>query len=332
MKKFISTLCAFLLAATFFAGCGNDAPSGKVEQLEDLRGKVVYSIGNGSVPDLVFRYILKQNDIEYRFSDKPKDGTVSIAYVLEGSEFIGGLTAGKMNYGVISEPAATVALNKVGGAERLFDIQKLYDGVSGATGGYPQAALVVKKTFLEAHRGYVADFISAFESGSKWAETSPAEALAAIKSAGSSTVPLLTSDIARGCNLGFTRASEVKDKLKGFYNALESVQEEGETPVGAKLPSDDFYMGEISAPAETGVTAKVYAPDGAPAISLAKMIADGYAGAQFKIVQPSIIGASVVGDADIAIMPTNAAAMLSEKAGIVMLGVTNFGSLYLIGG
>ena len=240
-----------------------------------------------------------------------------------------------MSYGVISEPAATVALEKVEKAERMLDIQKLYAELTKSSGGYPQAALVVKKSFLESHNDYVADFTAAFSSSAKWAETQPTEALAAIKTAGSTTVPKLTAEIAKGCNLGFTSAASAKTQLLAFYEGLNGVAEPEESKAVPKMPDDEFFVGAVekNGTGETADGVKVFAPDGAPAISLSKMIADGYEGAMFGVVAPEQIGGKVLsGEADIAIMPTNAAAKLyGAGAGIVMLGVTNFGSLYLIG-
>ena len=329
MKRILAVLFAVVLGAGVLCGC-NDSPKGKVEELEELKGRVVYSIGQGQVPDLVFRYLLKEAGVEYRLADTAKEGVVSLAYVSEGTEIVGGLAAGQMNYGVLSEPAATVALKNAAGTSRMIDIQALYKKVTGSKNGYPQAALVVKKDFLAAHPGYVAAFVAAFEAGAKWAETEPDGALAEIRKAGSTTVPMLTAEIAKGCNLGFTPAADCKAQLVSFYNGLNDVKDEGTAPVGAKLPNDAFYRGEITGEAETGVRAKVYAPDGAPAISLAKMIYDGF-DADFSVVPPANIMAKVMTDADIAVMPANAAAAKADDAGIVMLGVTNFGSLYMVG-
>ena len=215
--------------------------TGDATALQDLKGQVVYSIGQGNVPDLVFRYVLRQANIPYRFADTVQEGTVSLAYVSEGSAIVGGFTAGKMQYGVISEPAATVAQNKAS-AKRLMNLQTLYENATNTTHGFPQAALVVKKSLLQTRAADIEAFVQAFAQGAKWAETAPAAALEAIKSAGSSAVPMLNANIAKGCNLGFERAFGIKENILAFYAALDSVKEQGETPVGGTLPGDDFFL------------------------------------------------------------------------------------------
>lgn len=215
-----------------------------VQDLADLKGQVVYSIGKGNVPDLVFRYLLQQADIAYAFSDAAVADKVALAYVSEGTEFIAGLKANSMQYGVISEPAATQAGKAVSGAKKLLDIQAQYETATNTDHGFPQAALVVKKSFYEKNTAYVKNFVAAFKAGAKWAETSPADALTAIKNAGSTAVPALNEAIAKGCNLGFTAAADCKQQLLDFYAALNGVKETGETPVGATLPDDAFFLSD----------------------------------------------------------------------------------------
>ena len=336
MKKTVALILSAMFALCVFTGCNKDTPRGKVEELEQLKGRVVYSIGQGNVPDLVFRYLLKEAGVNYRVGSKtPEDGLVSLAYVQEGSAIVAGLGAGTVNYGVISEPAATQALNKVADCTRMLDIQALYNKVTGSNNGYPQAALVIKKSFLRDYPNYAADFAAAFKQGAKWAESEPEAALAAIKSAGSTTVPILNQTVAKGCNLGFTSAYDAKNELLAFYAALDKVKEEGENPVGNVKPADEFFVDANNIKGSSSAmpaSVNVYAPDGAPAIGMAKLIADGYGGANFHVIPPANIGSAVLnGNADIAVMPANAAATLYNKADIVMLGVTNWGSLYMVG-
>lgn len=81
-------------------------------------------------------------------------------------------------------------------------------------------------------------------------------------------------------------------------------------------------------------TVKVFMPDGAPAIALAALMDEGFENTEFTVVAASTIGERVsLGDADMAIMPINAAAALYNKGvGITMLSVNTHGNLYVVGG
>ncbi|MCH5164903.1 MAG: ABC transporter substrate-binding protein [Clostridiales bacterium] len=77
----------------------------------------------------------------------------------------------------------------------------------------------------------------------------------------------------------------------------------------------------------------IYMPDGAPAIALSALMDSGYAGADFTVVTASSIAGHVSsGNADMAIMPINAAAKLyNGGVDIVMLTVNTHGNLYIVG-
>ena len=339
-KRLFCVVCAVLMALSLCA-CGDKGPKGKVEELSELKGRVVYSIGQGQVPDLVLRSILKQANVPYTLSDTAQSGKVSLAYASDGVQVIGGLNSGAYNYGVLGEPAATTALSKVQGSRRMFDLQELYGELKHAEKGFPQAVLVVKKSFYEAHPAYVKAFVEAFAAGAKWSETNAADALTALKNAGSTQIAALTNDIAKNCNLGFKAATDAKQEIKTFFEDINGVIDASqgeESPIGGSVPDDAFFAAVPTTGAEeSGLSANVYAPDGAPAIAFAKMIHDTFAGASFNIVAPNQIGPAVTtGNADIAIMPSNAAATVyGKKKGTgsepLCLGVTSFGNLYLIG-
>ncbi len=80
-------------------------------------------------------------------------------------------------------------------------------------------------------------------------------------------------------------------------------------------------------------TVRVYMPDGAPAVALARLMHDGMDNTEFTVVQASTIAARVsTGAADLAIMPVNAAATLYNKGtDIVMLTVNTHGNLFIVG-
>jgi len=83
------------------------------------------------------------------------------------------------------------------------------------------------------------------------------------------------------------------------------------------------------------VTYKVMAPDGAPALALAKMMKDGGVEGlklDFAVIDATTVAANMTnGDADFIIAPTNAGVMQSVNTGAYyLMGVTSWGNLYLV--
>ncbi len=82
-----------------------------------------------------------------------------------------------------------------------------------------------------------------------------------------------------------------------------------------------------------GTEYKIYMPDGAPALAMSALMDSGFEKTTFTVVPASAIAARVsTGEADLAIMPINAAATLYNKGvDIVMLSVNTHGNLYVVG-
>jgi len=115
------------------------------------------------------------------------------------------------------------------------------------------------------------------------------------------------------CNNAATRPQQGQDPVD-----KDSSQSADQDPVGDKE------------------TYTVFAPDGAPALALAKMMKDNAAVAghamDYRIIGAANVAASMInGDADFIIAPTNAGVMQSINTdNYYMLGVTSWGNLYIV--
>ena len=118
--------------------------------LDDLVGKVVGVIGQGLVPDLTFKAILKDRGLlDYVIAgDTPTEGKITIRYFAQAPDMLPLLKQGKISIGLLPEPAATNLTTKVAPEKTWFrlDVQQLYDSETKA---YPQAVLMVKKNVAE---------------------------------------------------------------------------------------------------------------------------------------------------------------------------------------
>ncbi len=81
-------------------------------------------------------------------------------------------------------------------------------------------------------------------------------------------------------------------------------------------------------------TARIYVPDGAPALSLAKLMHDEEEHCDFNVVSAEVITSKVTGtkpDADLCVLPLNIASkVIGDGENYTMLGTVTHGNLYLI--
>ena len=209
-----------------------------VTDLNGLKGKVVYNIGQGQTPDATFRHILAENGIECVISDVPVDGKVALQFVNEGSELVGLLKTGNASFGILGEPLATQAVAKAG-VSVLFDIQEEWREVTGL-GNFPQASMVMKSELL-ADEEFVDAIVDALEANDEWIKTNASDAQNAIKSVGSTLAVTLTNVIVARCNIDTVLASQAKANVLEYLTVL---YEFNSNFVGGSVPKDAFFYAE----------------------------------------------------------------------------------------
>ncbi len=222
-----------------------------------------------------------------------------------------------------------------------MDVQQLWKDATGME-EYPQACLVVNGEFASAHASFVADFSAALKEHDTWAESHPEETVAAIGSHmegdTQSTVKSLTSDIVKRCHINAVDALEDREAVEEYLGLFLEFEKELDTSlIGGKLPDDGFYYGQ-STGGSAPESVDIYVPDGATALALAYFMYSGekVSGAQLNIhvVTATSIGSFVAnGTADLAVMPSNAAANMYNRSGKYKLVMTlTHGNLYIVGG
>lgn len=138
--------------------------------IDDIKGKKIACIGQQGVPGLVFRYILKANNIS--IVDSPENVTensVYIKYASDGMQARAAVENGSVNYAVVGEPAATTFKTK--GFNAQMDLQAEYKKVSGKE-TYPQAGIFVKSK-LASDEAFMTELFNALKASKDWVKKNP---------------------------------------------------------------------------------------------------------------------------------------------------------------
>ena len=214
------------------------------------------------------------------------------------------------------------------------DLQALYGGENG----YPQAVLVGKKSVLTSDEGAVGTLLSYFEGSKTYLESADGATVAGLLSekypsgmTPSFDAKNLTSEMISHCSVRFTKSADCKESVNAFLQKLVAV--DGEF---TKTVEDAFYYTGAPAAADSQATYSVYAPDGAPALSLANAIQASTGNTfEYHIVAANTITAQVTGAtpaADFCVLPVNAAAKLLGSGTVYqMLGTVTNGNMYFLG-
>ncbi len=209
-----------------------------VREPGELVGKQVVSIGQGKLPEFIFRALLLAEGIATNASA----GGVTLEYANEGSAVIARLmqarAQGKSMYGIVGEPAVSAAVGK--GLVEVLDLQSLWQShTDSAHVGYAQAVLIVRNELL-ADRDWAAALDAWMQTNADYLSQHADEAIGAVRAIypQTSLPQTLPARVIERCNVGYAEMPASRAILESTLRAVYELQP---AAVGGKMPEDAFY-------------------------------------------------------------------------------------------
>ena len=185
--------------------------------IDDIKGKKIACIGQQGVPGLVFRYILKENNIN--IVDSPKnvpENSVYVQYAGDGPQAKTAVDNNSVDYAVVGEPAATTFKTK--GFNAQMDLQAEYKKVSGKE-TYPQAGIFVKSS-LASDTAFMDALFAALKASKEWVKNNPQSVNDFMKANAYESAAFLAPSIAK-CNVNAEKlTAEKKAEVLAFLKNL----------------------------------------------------------------------------------------------------------------
>ena len=201
-----------------------------------------------------------------------------------------------------------------------------------------QGCIVVRRAFLEEHPDAVEHFLTEYEASIAYLSTDLDNAAKMIAENGIFNSAPVAKKALPNCNVCFLDGTEMKNAMNTYLGILHGI---APASVGGKLPADDFYYTRKSEIGTTtaGRAINVYTLNGTTGFGMAKLMNDAKAGTtteqyafSVQTDASNVTAALLNGSADIAALPTNAAANVYNKSegAVVVLAVNTLGCLYVL--
>lgn len=189
----------------------------KTLTINDIKGKKIACIGQQGVPGLVFRYILKANNISIVDSpEKVSENSVYIKYASDGMQARAAVENGSVDYAVVGEPAATTFKTK--GFNAQMDLQAEYKKVSGKE-TYPQAGIFVKSS-LASDTAFMDALFAALKASKELVKNNPQSVNDFMKANAYESAAFPAPSIAK-CNVNAEKlTAEKKAEILAFLKNL----------------------------------------------------------------------------------------------------------------
>lgn len=204
---------------------------GTVKSLADLKGKTIYSTGQGSTPEYILNYVLSKNGI-----DPEKD--VDIQYKTAHNELATLAVEGKADICVLPEPFATKVITKNTEYKKTVDLTAEWDKVCDAK--LAQGCVVARTEYIKQNPEIIKEFLEFNELSVNFLLTNPESAAVFLTEKGFFSSANIALAAMPGCNIVFITGVEMKNAVKQVFEVLYQADP---ASVGGSVPDDGIYYG-----------------------------------------------------------------------------------------
>ena len=203
-----------------------NSPDGQViSDLSELKGKTLYATGQGSNPEYVLNYLLRQSGLEPGVD-------VTIEYLAAHDELVALAASGEVEYCMLPEPNVSVLSNKNADMKAAIDLTEVWEA-AGAEGVLTMGCLVVNSAFAEANPDAVASFLEEYAASVDYVNSDTSAAAELIVKYEIVAAAPVAQKALPNCNIVCITGEEIWPAIEGYYKVLFDAQP---TSVGGTMP------------------------------------------------------------------------------------------------
>lgn len=202
-----------------------------INSVTDLKGKTIYSTGQGANPEFVLDYILTKNGI-----DPQKD--VKIVFKSDNDELATLLASGEAQVALVPEPVVSTVKAKNPSLRVALDMTKEWDTASGGSSKLMMGCVIARKDFADQHPDAVQSFLTEYKTSIGKASSNSDTTAALCEKYGIIPNAAIAKAAIPGCSLTYVDGNDMMNQIKGYFEVLYNADPKS---VGGALPDDAFY-------------------------------------------------------------------------------------------
>ena len=202
----------------------------EVTSLADLKGKKVYTTGQGSNPEYIINYLLEKNGIN-------KDTDLTLEFKAEGTELLTVWSNDPQAVIIAPQPVATSLTVQHANSKIAIDLTDEWEKLNEDS-ALMMGCIVVRNEFLNENKATVEKFLEEYKASVETANTDIEGTATLCETYGIVPKAAIAKKAIPNCNLCFIKGEEMKTKLSGYLQVLFDADK---TSVGGALPDEAFY-------------------------------------------------------------------------------------------
>lgn len=201
-----------------------------IDSIDDLKGKTIYSTGEGANPEYILRYVLEKNGID-------PDEDVTIEFLAENTELVAKMVSGDIKLAMVPEPNVSSITAQNQDVKVALSMNDAWEAVADENSKLMMGCVAVRKDFLDNNKEAVDAFLAEYKTSIE--STSDVEATATLcETYGIIPKAAIAKKAIPNCQLTFVSGADMKAQIAGYYQVLFDANP---TAIGGKLPDDAFY-------------------------------------------------------------------------------------------
>ena len=202
-----------------------------IKSVEDLRGKTIYTVGQGTTPEFALNYVLTQNGLVV-------GSDVTVEFKDEATELAALLASGQGEIAMLPEPYCTTVLAQNADVKIALSLteewNKIQTEFSLLTG-----TVVIRSEVIENRPEDVSAFLAAYEQSIQYMDTNLEEGATLVEKYGIVPKAAIAKAAIPRCNIVFIDGDKMQTDIAGYLNVLFEAEPKA---VGGKLPDENFYF------------------------------------------------------------------------------------------
>ena len=201
-----------------------------VQAVNDLKGKTIYSTGQGTTPEYTLRYLLTSAGL-----DPDKD--VTIEYKSEAAEVVTSLSQNPQALAMLPQPYVTVACTSNPEVRIALDITAEWEALNDST--VVTGVIVARKAFIDQNKKAFQNFLQEYETSTAYANEHVEETAQLLEQYDIFKAAIAQKAIPY-CNVTCITGTEMQEKMLAYLQILFDQKPES---IGGKLPEEGmFYL------------------------------------------------------------------------------------------
>ena len=202
-----------------------------IQSVADLKGKTIYSTGQGSNPEYVLRYILKQNGL-----DPDKD--VTMEFRSENDELVTLLATGQADVALVPEPNVTAVKAQNADLRVALNMTEEWDKATDGESRLMMGCVIARSEFIEQYPDAVDAFLTEYRASIEKADSDLDGTASLCEKYGIIPKAAVAKTAIPNCNLTYVDGDAMMEAIKGYFQVLYDANPQS---IGGALPDDAFY-------------------------------------------------------------------------------------------